>query len=151
LTIGRGRDDGGTFTSPLTGALSLRVAGSARVTASVSLMQATTPRRGDLYVPVRLGFEGRAGTAGLEIGGFVAAQRDCRGSPTSGYGGYVAGRVYMPLSRRYQFVLEASGYYAVRRAGGCETHAWDASPSPPTTMYLNGYGAAVAAGVEWEL
>jgi hypothetical protein len=151
LTLGRGRDDGGTYTAPLTGALSVPVAGSARVTASVSLMQATSPRRGDLFVPVRLGVEGRAGTAGLELGGFIAAQRDCLGSPTSGYGGYVAGRVYMPLSRRYQFVIEASGYYAIRQAGGCMPYDLGAASGPATTLYGEAYGAAIAAGVEWAL
>src|SRR5690606_28647351 len=86
VTLGLGRDDGGTYTYPVTGAVSYAVSESARIVASGSIMGATAPRRGDRLLPIRLGAEGRAGAAGLELGGFVAAQQDCSGGATAAYG-----------------------------------------------------------------
>ncbi len=153
VTLGLGRDDGGTYTYPLTGALSYAVSESARVVASGSLMGATAPRRGDRMVPIRLGAEGRAGAAGIELGGFVAAQQDCTGSATAAYGGYVAGRVYLPFAPRYRLVLEANAYYALRQAGGCSMDgvSFDGLDRPTGTLYFDAYGGALGAGIEWQL
>lgn len=143
VTLGRGRDDGGTFSHPITGALSYAVAGSARIVASGSLMAASSPERDSTFVPLRLGLEGRAGAAGLELGGFVSLHRDCSGEPRAGGGGYTSGRVYVPMTERHDFVIEVTAHYAVLQPY-CSRPTMETVPG-------EGYGAYVGAGIEWRL
>ncbi|HEY5950897.1 MAG TPA: hypothetical protein VIV40_35635 [Kofleriaceae bacterium] len=141
-TLGWGRDDGGTFSMPITLAFGYRVAEHAQLVASVTRMTGTAPTRGSVLFPIHLGVEGRAGGAGLEVGAFVAPQQDCVSKLTAGGGAYASGRIYVPISPTGRLVAEVTGFYAPRMAGGCDAGA---------TLYFDTYGGYVGGGYEWSL
>lgn len=143
VTLGHGRDDGGTYANPITAALAYALAGHARVVASASLVHASGAGQPTTLVPLRLGIEGRAGAAGLELGGFASLHRACSGAPRAGGGGYAGARVYVPVSERHDFVLEAVVHYALEQPG-CYRPTME-------TVANDAYGAYAGAGIEWQL
>lgn len=147
---GLARDDGGTFSQLLTGALAYHLAPSARVIGSVTLGEATVPRQDAFFLPVRLGVEGRAGAIGLELGGMVPVHRDCSGSVTASYGGYVTGRIYVPLAPTHRLVVEAGGYY-LANASYCGEEVVFGQVESELTSRHEAYGGHIGGGVEWAL
>lgn len=140
--VGLSRDDGGTFSTPVTGAVSYQLASVARLVASVTYMKATAPTRGSWIVPMRFGVEGRSGALGVELGGILAPHATCNDGSMLGTGGYATGRVYLPVSERTNVIVEASGYYMVQQAYGCDL---------TTTLTGEAYGGHFGGGVEWRL
>jgi hypothetical protein len=135
-TLGLGRDDGGTWAWPLTGALAYRLAPSARIVASVTATQTTVPQRDTWVFPARLGIEGRSTAVGLELGALGQIQDSCDGSSPVALGGYATGRIYVPIEARTRAVIEASVYYMLDQDVGC---------------YGEEYGGFVGGGIEWDL
>jgi len=153
--IGMSRDDGGTISTPLTGAVSYQLATSARLVGSVTYMKATSPTRGSMFVPMRFGVEGRAGALGVELGGILAPHATCNDGSMLGTGGYATGRVYLPVSERANVIVEAGGYYMVEQAYGCDVDPMQSDPDGfgERTYTLRGeaYGGHFGGGVEWRL
>ncbi|MDX2089286.1 MAG: hypothetical protein SFX73_15635 [Kofleriaceae bacterium] len=141
-TVGFARDDSGTFATPVTGAVSYRLAPFARLVGSVTYTRATAPLRDARFIPLRLGLEGRAGALGVEIGGMAAVHEGCTGSREVGKGGYATGRIYLPVSPRAHVVVEGGGYYMLEQAYGCDGM---------TTLSGEAYGGHLGGGVEWRL
>ena len=142
-SIGMSRDDGGTIAYPLTGALSYQIAGSARLVGSATLGKSTSPTRGSLFLPLKVGVEGRAGAVGLEVGGMTILHKGCTSDLVVGAGAYGTARVYLPIAARTKLTVEAGGYYAFDQAYGCE--------ALQTTLRGEAYGGHFGAGVEWAL
>jgi hypothetical protein len=140
--VGYSRDDGGTFSTPVTVAASYQLAPFARVVGSLTYMRATAPVRDSWFIPLRLGLEGRAGALGIEVGGMAALHEGCTGSREIGKGGYGTGRIYIPVASRANVIVEAGGYYMLHQAYGCENM---------TTLSGEAYGGHFGGGVEWRL
>jgi len=142
-SVGMSRDDGGTFAFPLTGALSYKIAGSARLVGSATLGKATSPTRDSVFIPLKVGIEGRSGALGIEVGGMTILHKTCSDTLVVGAGAYATGRVYLPIAARTKLMVEAGGYYAFDQAFGCD--------ALQTTLRGEAYGGHFGAGVEWAL
>ena len=95
-----------------------------------------------MLVPVRVGIEGHAGAAAIELGGQVINFRESScgaaewGHAQSAYG---AAKVFLPLGARSRIVGELGGHFVL---GGAGTACNSASN-------YTAYGGWLGAGVEW--
>jgi hypothetical protein len=93
-------------------------------------------------VPVRVGLEGRAGAAAIELGWQMINYRETSclsaewGHAESAYG---AAKLFVPLGQRTRIVGELGGHYVLGRVGTACNSA---------TNYT-AYGGWLGAGVEW--
>jgi hypothetical protein len=93
-------------------------------------------------IPLRVGIEGRAGGAGVEIGGELTNYREATCNPPSwgmSTGLYGAAKVFLPTSARTRLVGELGGHYIGRvRETSCL-----AGPN------FTEYGGWMGAAIEW--
>jgi hypothetical protein len=92
--------------------------------------------------PLRVGIEGRAGAAGIEIGGELINYRETGcGAAEWGHstGVYGAGKVFLPIGARSRIVGELGGHFV----GSVAPTACNSGPN------YTAYGGWLGAGLEW--
>jgi hypothetical protein len=141
--IGKMRDDGGAYSTPLSAALAYELAPLARITASATVGKIAAIGHHATVVPLRLGLEGRAGAAAIELGLQAAPDRECTGALGATVGAYGIARVFLPLGGSPgRLVLEGGGYYVANQYAGCEEGV---------PVRYGAHGGFIAGGVEWPL
>jgi hypothetical protein len=137
------RDDNGYWIPLVNASLAYAVAPGARVVATGGLGRYDGYLgTSSLIVPLRLGVEGRAGAAAIELGAQLLAFREgsCGtgewGSARSGYG---AAKVFLPLGARSRLVGELGGHYVLSNS---------VTTCNSASNYTS-YGGWLGAGVEW--
>lgn len=164
FSVGYQRNDGGLATTPFLASLATSLTANARFVVSAGIDEHVDGNtHGDEIetnrsIVARLGLEGRFGPVGLEAGGAGFAFHTCGGGDVGvGDGVYGTARIYVPVSRRLQVIVEAGGYYVDADIAACDTtitfdaqgHFLDVMTAPRGRV--DEYAGHFGIGVEWAL